>query len=54
MKIPKLHKPLGTDLKSSIDPFDDISYGSDDLLKYMNEFDIKDIPNNFTYTTSQE
>ena len=54
MKIPKLKYTQSADLKTGIDPLDDISYSSDDLLKYMNEFDIKDIPNSFTYTTSQE
>ena len=40
--------------KQVLEPQQDMSFTADDLTQYLNEFDIKDIPSNFAYSTTQE
>lgn len=55
LKIPKLNFAIESPIKYAKEQPEaqtDITYSSDDLLQYMNEFDIKDMPNTFSYSMS--
>ena len=51
IKIPQLKKAAP---RQHQEPQQDMSFTPDDLTQYLNEFDIRDIPSNFVYSTTQE